>query len=206
MSSDAGGVDWVVLDYGEVLCEPTTALPSLARIAGVDPRSFEAAYWGHRESYDRGLPDDEYWRLVGRSVGVELGETTRAALTVTDIAGWLHTRPECLRLLESLAAGRTRLALLSNASRTFATAVRREPWATAFTELMFSGEQEMAKPDAAIFAALLDRLGAPPARCFFVDDRQSNVDGARAAGLLAWRFTGVEPLRTQLSTLGALPT
>jgi putative hydrolase of the HAD superfamily len=56
----------------------------------------------------------------------------------------------------------------------------------------------MAKPDAEIYTALLDTLGAEPADCLFVDDRQINVDGARAVGLAAHLWTSADELAPAL--------
>ena len=45
----------------------------------------------------------------------------------------------------------------------------------------------MAKPDRRFYELACARLGCPPSRTVFVDDKQSCVDGARAAGLHAVR-------------------
>ena len=38
------------------------------------------------------------------------------------------------------------------------------------------------KPDARIYAAAAEMAGVPPEKIFFIDDREENVEGARAAG------------------------
>ncbi|WP_425425363.1 HAD-IA family hydrolase [Amycolatopsis saalfeldensis] len=55
-----------------------------------------------------------------------------------------------------------------------------------------------AKPDPEIFRLLLEKLGAEPADCLFFDDRQSNVDGARAVGIQAHLWDGAEAARAAL--------
>ena len=49
---------------------------------------------------------------------------------------------------------------------------------------------------------LIDRYGLDPARTFYTDDMQYNVDGARTVGLDAELFTGATELRTQLRSRG----
>ena len=51
----------------------------------------------------------------------------------------------------------------------------------------------LRKPDPAIYALTLDRLGGVPAkRCVFVDDLDVNCEAARALGMAAVRFESAE--------------
>jgi putative hydrolase of the HAD superfamily len=59
----------------------------------------------------------------------------------------------------------------------------------------------LRKPDPAIYRRALDILGSAPDRTLFIDDRQENVDGAAAAGMVAIRFAGAEGLRAELEKL-----
>ncbi|RBM12966.1 HAD family hydrolase [Prauserella sp. PE36] len=182
---------WLVFDYGEVICTRTTALPALADRMGVPLAEFEAAYWAGRDAYDRGASDLEFWRTVGDATGVDVNEPLSAELTELDIAGWAQVSPATLELLQSLAEAGTALALLSNAPVSFARFAERQPWTRHFRELLFSGDVGLAKPDAEIFELLVSRLDAEPGDCLFLDDRQVNVDGARAAGLRAQLWQGI---------------
>ncbi|HEU0241001.1 MAG TPA: HAD-IA family hydrolase [Micromonosporaceae bacterium] len=60
----------------------------------------------------------------------------------------------------------------------------------------------VAKPHPEFFAAACRALGVLPAECLFVDDSARFVAGARAAGLLAYRYTGVGDLRYVRAALG----
>ena len=61
------------------------------------------------------------------------------------------------------------------------------------------------KPDDGIYRAALEELGGRPDSFLFVDDRASNCDGARAVGMRALQFTGVDKLRAELVEQGVLP-
>ena len=76
---------------------------------------------------------------------------------------------------------------------------------TGFDGVVVSGEERLAKPDPAIYRLLLDRFSVEPARTFFTDDVQQNVDAARAVGLDAVLFTGAARLRAQLTGREVLP-
>lgn len=191
---------WVVFDYGRVLCAPTTAIPGLAGRLGVPRQDFELAYWAHRNAYDRGATDLDYWQAIGDTVGVDVDRETAAELTALDIEGWSRLEPASLALLEDLADAGAALALLSNAPVSFARFAERQPWARHFRELVFSGDVGMAKPEAEIFELLVARLGAEAGDCLFFDDKEANVAGARAAGLRAHRWLGADEARTATFT------
>jgi putative hydrolase of the HAD superfamily len=46
----------------------------------------------------------------------------------------------------------------------------------------------MAKPDAAIYRHAAEGLGVRPEEILFVDDREENVAGARAVGMVAIQY------------------
>jgi putative hydrolase of the HAD superfamily len=60
----------------------------------------------------------------------------------------------------------------------------------------------LRKPEEAIFHLAIDVMGGKPERILFIDDRQENVDAAKAKGMVAIRFTGADALRRQLSEYG----
>lgn len=192
------GQPWLVFDYGDVISRHTQAIPAMAARVGSDVEAFEPGYWSEREAYDRGCPDIDYWRAACAHVGVDVDEQLSADLTRLDIEGWLPTDDKTVKLLGQLAGMGARMALLSNAPSSFARVAERQPWAEHFTHLVFSGDLRMAKPDAEIYTALVGKLGVDATDCLFVDDRQTNVDGALAVGMPAHRWTSADELATTL--------
>ncbi|WP_037320544.1 HAD family hydrolase [Amycolatopsis orientalis] len=191
-------MNWIVFDYGDVISEHTDALPTLAAAFGLEPADFEPHYWAERVRYDSGGSDLEYWQNVGRALDVDVDPAFAEELTRIDVEGWTHLEPAVMELLEGLHEAGAALALLSNASSTFGRWVREQDWAQLFRVKLFSGDLGCMKPDAKIYRILLGELGAEPADCLFFDDRQSNVDGARAVGMKAERWLGVETARSAL--------
>ena len=61
------------------------------------------------------------------------------------------------------------------------------------------------KPAPESYLAAARNVGFPPQVCFFTDDRQENVEGARQVGMDAVQFTGAEDMRRQLEARGVLP-
>ncbi|WP_221891363.1 HAD family hydrolase [Microbispora sp. KK1-11] len=68
-------------------------------------------------------------------------------------------------------------------------------------EVVSSALVGVGKPDARIYEIAAERAGVPLGRCLFVDDREENVEAARALGMTAVLFTGVPDLEAALAPL-----
>jgi 2-haloacid dehalogenase len=73
-----------------------------------------------------------------------------------------------------------------------------------FRDIVVSGREKLLKPDPAIYYLALDRFGLRPDEALFIDDREINVDGARAVGMHAHLFVDAEDLRRRLEAEGLL--
>ncbi|GAB2649684.1 HAD family hydrolase [Kribbella swartbergensis] len=76
------------------------------------------------------------------------------------------------------------------------------PILTGFDGEVVSGVEAAVKPDEKIYRILLERYDLDPARTFYTDDMQYNVDGARAVGIDAELFTDAATLRGHLRARG----
>jgi 2-haloacid dehalogenase len=74
-----------------------------------------------------------------------------------------------------------------------------------FRDIVVSGEVKLLKPDPAIYYLALDRFRLRPADALFVDDREINVEAARAVGMKAHLFIDAADLRVRLAGEGLLP-
>ena len=195
--------EWVVFDYGGVLCrdqseEDRRALQELAGVADAD--RFWAAYWRLRGPYDQGrLTAGDYWPQV---VGRELTPAEVAAIEAADVAGWSHPYEQTLEIAARLAGNGTSLALLSNCPPPMADAIETMSWTDLIPRRFYSCRLGTLKPDPAIYTAVLTAIGAAPADVTFVDDRPRTVDGARAVGLRALLFTDPATLAADLDLRG----
>ena len=107
-------------------------------------------------------------------------------------------------LIERLRS-RYKTALLSNAMRPFLRQILdKHDLPRLFDAMVISYEEGLTKPNPAIFALTAQRLGVPASACFFIDDNLGNIEAARAAGMQAAQFTGIERLKRDLAALGAL--
>ena len=74
--------------------------------------------------------------------------------------------------------------------------------AAIFKERYCSYEFGTKKPDPDSFTKLLAKISVAPADTWFIDDKRSNVQGARLAGLKAHHFRSYEPLAKEARNMG----
>ena len=118
------------------------------------------------------------------------------------MTSWTTLRPDARCTLEDLNASGVRIAILSNAPLGMASKARAGDWAHLVDDWFFSSELSMAKPDPGIYEAVTAKLGIQPSAVIFFDDRQVNVEAARAAGWRAELWTSAETVQRTLRDLG----
>jgi 2-haloacid dehalogenase len=105
-------------------------------------------------------------------------------------------------LTDLLALGIPTYALTNFSAEKWEVAKDAFPILTHFEGEVVSGVEQTVKPDEKIYRILIDRYGLDAARTFYTDDKDYNVDAARAVGLDAELFTGGTTLREQLRARG----
>lgn len=73
--------------------------------------------------------------------------------------------------------------LLSNASSDFHERRKNIPALALFDGVVVSADYKLLKPEKEIYLTLFEKFGLKPEECFFIDDVQKNIDGAKAAGM-----------------------
>ena len=196
----------VIFDYGEVISLTPSAADRavIARLAGVpdgDP-AFWKAYFAHRDGLDQGTAGvAAYWRAIAADIGAEWDEARVHELWAADFRSWLSINPAIIEVLADLRAGGTRLALLSNAGPDFGSYFRHGPLGDFFEGVYVSGELGLLKPHAAIYQHVLADLRITAAAAVFIDNRDRNVVGAQALGIIGHVCTVVPDLRAFLTSL-----
>jgi len=201
-----GTATTVVFDLGGVLIrwDPTLLYRQLLPEAEVDGFLAEVGFaaWNHEQ--DAGRPWAE-----GIAAQAHRYPHRRALLEAylerfaETIPGQI---PGSVELLAQLRSAGVRLLALTNwSAELFPVARERFAFLQWFEAVVVSGEERVAKPDAALWRVLVDRHGVRPEETVYVDDAPANVATARALGFHALLFTGADDLRATLGELGVLP-
>lgn len=203
----ASSVTAVVFDVGNVLYgwDPDSFL--VRQIADDNERLRfieEVGLWEWHDTLDGGrdfreAADElsgkfpEYAHLIS-AWGERFGET------ISDPVPGVHG------IVEALDAKGVPLFAITNFSADFWAPFHEKERAFfgRFRDIVVSGREKLLKPDPAIYYLALDRFGLKPAEALFIDDREINVEGARAVGMQAHLFTTAEDLRLRLAAEGLL--
>lgn len=109
-------------------------------------------------------------------------------------------------LVRRLAAAGVPLYALTNFGVEFWDLFRpTAPLFDLFADIVVSGREGCAKPDARIFEIAEARFPHPPGALLFMDDKPENVAAARSRGWLGAMFTDAVTLEKDLVAYGLLP-
>ena len=187
-------ISLLALDYGGVVVDfiSDEDLEAMSKLAGLDCPTFAERYWKYRSDFDRDrFTLDEYWQLVTGERNPPI-----AALVSLDLAGWSRVDQEIIRWARSLKERGLKLAILSNMSTpTYEALQQDERWPTCFDHYIISGVLKVNKPDRAIYEHLIAASKTDPSGILFIDDLEHNVQAAKAAGMHAIRYRGMDALK-----------
>lgn len=99
------------------------------------------------------------------------------------IGGHVHLYGDALPTLRALRARGVRTAVVSNCDHFTIPLVEALGLKDQVDALVLSCQVGSHKPDAAIYLAALDALGARPEQAVFVDDQPAYLDGAAVLGI-----------------------
>lgn len=195
----------LLLDFDGVLAHYShpRRVAHLADATGCEPAQIMRVMFasGLEVEYDSGRIDTaSYLRRLGDGLGCVVDE---AAWIASRVAG---NRADARVIEQVLAvAAHTPIGVLTNNGALMAQAMR-QVIAPLFPLLdgrvLCSGALGVRKPDAAIYAKALAHFDVTAAQVLFVDDKFTNVQGARASGLQADTVHHAQSLRRVLKRYG----
>ena len=186
-------IEAIVFDLGGVLVDVDIrrAFHHWAAAAKV-PIEAISSRWKRDEAYcahERGeLDDRRYFAYLRRMLGVDIGDEAL-------LAGWNTVLGEPLADIEPLVERLARefpLYVFSNTNPAHIAhfTPRYRKLLSYFRKIVTSCELGRRKPETEAFLALTKLVGTTPERLVFFDDLEENVQGARRAGLQAFRVAG----------------
>lgn len=101
-----------------------------------------------------------------------------------------HIDPDVLALVSDIRRAGIPVALVTNATDRLDADLEALGVADAFDVVVNASVVGYAKPHPEFWAAACRAVDRPPAECLVLDDSERFVAGARAAGLMAFRYTG----------------
>lgn len=164
-----------------------------------------------REAFYARLPFDEMNLAGDRDGDLQAKVEALAAQHPADapliLAWWAGWDRMCAGLIEDSFAIRDRLraaghktwALTNFAADSWERCIALYPALLDFDGHVVSGREGTVKPEPEIFALVERRTGAAPSDLFLIDDREANVEAARARGWRGHVFAGAAGLEAALA-------
>jgi len=171
---DMGGV---LIDYApEKICEKyfdrETAEIALKVI-------FRNQLWSDR---DRGIiTSDEIMDIIRDKIPAHALETVDRM--VHNYYPYMPPFEKMFDVVKKLKENGYGIYLLSNAAQDFYENKKYIPALSLFDGYLISADYKLLKPEREIYLALFEKFSLKPEECYFIDDVQKNIDGARAVGM-----------------------
>lgn len=195
-------IDAVIFDLGGVLVDVDARKGLWHRILGLRPEEMDLQKLVSNDLFIRfgtgKMAPREFHAEVCRILG-ESWDFATFRRTWCDIFFPIPGMPELLADL----GRKVRVGLLSDTEPLhWAFLTREYPFLGIIETPTLSFEIGWTKPAPECFEAASRNVGVPKERCFFTDDLQRNIDGARRAGMQAEVFRGREALLGHLAERG----
>lgn len=178
----------ILIDIGGVLWHERE-IPlrdNWAARCGLTPKEFDEIVYNSEcgsQALLGKITGKEMWEHIGNKLG--LSPMERSQCEQEYWAGVWDT--EFLDYLYALKS-KLKVGIVSDAESNAREKVK--PWVSEslFDVMVFSSEVGVCKPDPKIFHSALEQLGVKASQTVFVDDREINVDGAKALGIHAIHY------------------
>jgi putative hydrolase of the HAD superfamily len=181
----------VVFDFGGVMTTESDrekVVQFLCASCQLSPKEFAQANRLKHRAIKEGKTDAEFWMQYAKEKKIALPsdwETSLNAVMKESIAA----NPEMYALVDTLKQKGLPVAMLSNIDDRLAKLIRGFGMYEPFSPCLLSCELGLEKPDSKIYEVLIREMDLPAGDIVFVDDKQENVESARALGIDAILFT-----------------
>lgn len=195
----------VVFDFGQVLVhfEPKYMVGAYVSdkndMVLLEEVVFDRLYW---DRLDAGtIADEEVLSECCKRLPERLWDVARKIYY-----NWIYNIPEIDGMRELIKYIKKqyspRVLVLSNISHYFADHKDEIPILKEADGYVFSSKIGVTKPKKEIFDHLCQKFNFSPNEAVFIDDNQSNCEGARALGFTAYQFDGnAKALKDYLDTI-----
>ena len=173
----------ILFDIGGVFWHPkeTPLSVNWAARCGLSPKEFdEIVYhseWGSQALLGK-ITGERMWENIGNKLGLSLIERKQCEAEYWE-GVWDTELLDYCQVLRS----KYRLGTVSDAELTARENIKTWVNESLFEVMVFSAEIGVCKPDPRIFHCALERLGTGASETLFIDDREKNVNGAKALGM-----------------------
>jgi putative hydrolase of the HAD superfamily len=178
----------ILFDIGGVFWHPAETPLSVnwAAKCRLSPKEFdEIVYhseWGSQALLGK-ITGETMWENIGNKLGLSVMERKQC-----EEEYWAGTWDTILLDYCHELKSRCKLGTVSDAESSAREKIKTWVNESLFDVIVFSAEVGVCKPDPKIFRRALASLGVAASETLFIDDREKNVNGAKALGMYAIHY------------------
>lgn len=178
----------VICDIGGVVCQNSDVIPAIANRFSMLPEEFRCLMAKEIDLLHRGkISATDFWHIFSQKTGYIVGGDPWKEEFHPSVD------PQVLKAL-ALIRGKARVVAGTNTIAAHYHILARLGVFAWFDAAYASHELGCVKPEPEFYRTILHKEGAQPEESMFIDDMQSNVDGAKELGLIGILFKGVDGL------------
>ena len=183
----------IVFDMGNVLLEWRPMLPCLRctkdaqKAQTVCEAVFTHPEWGPIIDGARMTEPEYLAHAQERLDSQELKDAAAEAMSGYWTDG-LYPKSGMEKVVKGLLEQGYDLYILSNCGHRFHDFSYKIPYISEFKGLLISAEEDLLKPDPAIYHRLCEKFGLKEEECLFIDDLAKNIEGAQSAGMQGYCY------------------
>jgi epoxide hydrolase-like predicted phosphatase len=174
--------------------------------------------WYKKYMTDRGLSDDKLLdvfrnydlnKISGENVAEYFskyeGITSSKEEIQEQIDSYLKIDTELVNVIKQLKNKGYKTALLSNGNTAYFDRIvypTYPEFKNLFGEIIISSDVGIVKPDKEIYLYALEKINSKPEESLFIDDNQTNIDGAVSVGINGYLYTDCDSFAEYIKKLG----
>lgn len=195
----------VVFDWGNVIGfnDRSVVVDFMCDAFCFSEDEFESANLEKRKAMKSGKTDVDFWIEFAQKRGVQLPKDWSGQYTAV-LKKSVGADPNMYTLIDQLKENGVRVGMLSNIDDRYTKLIRDFGFYKPFEPCLLSCEMGLEKPDPKAYELLLKTINLPAEEIVFIDDKEENVEAAKAMGIDAILFTSEPQLRGELNKRGVL--
>lgn len=195
----------IIFDCGRVLIKfnpieiVSRILPEIKEKSLLSKEIFETEVW---QLLDKGvISKEEAYKTICSRLPNILHEHCKIILD-----NWYNELDEItdtLKLMKNLKANNYNIYILSNFNCDFYKEIDNLKIKDILSGQIVSSEEKCLKPDKEIYLKLFERYNLNPSECYFIDDKEENIEAGKKLGMDGFIFkNNVEELKEDLKNKG----
>lgn len=144
------------------------------------------------------ISEKEFWKEFKKDTGLNI-DTKKLR---KQVFGYFKPNPGMRKLVKDCRKEVKVGLLTNNIKEWFKVQEKKENFEKNFDVVVVSARVGLRKPMKNIYYLTAEKIKVKPKECVFFDDLMDNVDGAKKAGMRAFKFKSAEDARKKLNHLG----